>query len=158
MKKGSIISGVVVLLIVVGFFVWKYSNYSISSVPIDTSETIGLSEESDSNKNPYTKGDLDEVLPFLDYLVENKDWDMVVKVTNDGIENYRDLVWEDIHFWSAHALALFEIGHCFDAGAAAYHIAIREPDNELAASIASQVSGDNPKCANDPSPYKGGLD
>jgi len=63
----------------------------------------------------------------------------VVNATQFGIDNYRDLVWDDIDFWIHRGMAFFQLGNCPDSSAAFYHVLTRDPEDEIALSMMSKI-------------------
>ena len=69
----------------------------------------------------------------------------VVNATNDGIEKYRDLVWEDLDFWIHRGVALFQLGNCAESGAAFYHVAVRVPEDKMVSSMMAKITNEGCK-------------
>lgn len=82
---------------------------------------------------------------FLYQMNDEEEYQIVIEATDDGIENYRETVWDDIDFWTHRGFALFKVGDCAEAGAASYHVLMRDEDNEIAAAIMGSI-GQNPRC------------
>ena len=59
-------------------------------------------------------------------------YEMTIKITDYGIENFRDIIWDDIDFWSHRGTALLVMKRCEEAIAAFYHIIMRDPENKIA--------------------------
>jgi hypothetical protein len=91
------------------------------------------------NDSPLSTFSQEERDAFLYAMIQDEQWQTVVNATDDGIKNYREMIWDDLHFWSARASALMQLGRCMDAGVAAYHILISDSDHELAATVLSSI-------------------
>ena len=78
---------------------------------------------------------------FLIWANNNKNYQVVVNATDDGIKNHRDLVWEDVDFWTHRGMALYELGDCNLAGASFYHVLVRASKDSVAYDVASHLMG-----------------
>ncbi len=73
---------------------------------------------------------------------QNKDYQFVVNATDDGIKNHKDLVWDDIDFWNHRGMAFYSLGDCADAGAAFYHVLMRNPNDSVASGYIAAILND----------------
>jgi len=63
---------------------------------------------------------------------QNKDYQFVVDATNYGIQNHKDLIWDDIDFWNHRGMAFYSLGNYAEAGASFYHVLMRAPNDDVA--------------------------
>ena len=74
-----------------------------------TTTTVDISSEFYA----LTAEERNQMLVKMIYAGEYK---VVVSATNDGIENYRDLVWDDLDFWIHRGVALFQLEIALNQG------------------------------------------
>lgn len=79
---------------------------------------------------------------FLLYGNNTGKYQVVVNATNDGIQNHRALIWDDVDFWTHRGFALYELGDCAGAGAAFYHVLMRASKDSTAYEVASGLMAD----------------
>ncbi len=138
----TLLASIVAFIALIGFLIWAESSQILQPQrPKDiqiTTTTVDISSEFYA----LTAEERNQMLVKMIYAGEYK---VVVSATNDGIENYRDLVWDDLDFWIHRGVALFQLGNCPESGAAFYHVAVRAPENKMASSMIAKITNEGCK-------------
>lgn len=134
----------ILLVLLAGAGAYLYFHSGKSEVPVPQEATIADSVEAKAGSSALTSNDLYTLSPkerngFLLWANNQKDYQSVISATNEGIEKHRELVWDDIDFWLHRGFALYGVGDCPEAGAAFYHVLMREPENEVASEAMADV-------------------
>lgn len=122
-----LIFGAIVLVVIVGVVAWKRNDNNKTNAPPLPPLQADTTAEQDIYQWP--KEDRNQ---FLLYGNQEKQYQAVVNFTDTGIQNHRELIWDDIDFWNHRGFALYELGDKAKSLAAFYHVLMREPDNEVA--------------------------
>lgn len=77
---------------------------------------------------------------FLVWANENKEYQTVVKATDDGIQNHKALIWDDMDFWVHRGMALYKLGDCDGAKTSFEHVLTRAQKDSVAYDVASGLS------------------
>ena len=122
-------TGIALLLFVLGIAGITYGHYSVTRTMEQLPETVGsVTNATTSLLYSMATSDRDAVLYQM---IGTKDYATVIKATDEGIQNFKNLVWDDVEFWDMRATAYFRLGDCVEAAAAAYHASVRDQTDEL---------------------------
>ena len=76
-----------------------------------------------------------------------REYQAVIDITNEGIQKHKSLVWEDTDFWNHRGFAFYKLGNCIESAAAFGHVVLQDLDNEIATSFLAEIGAD-PRCSN----------
>ncbi len=112
---------------------------------VSSSSAEATQNKTDSRGNIYIETSATDRNDFLFEANAEGEYQVVVNATNEGIQKYKDLIWDDIDFWNHRGFALYKLGECNEAGAAFYHVLVRDPKNEVASAFTASIVKDGCK-------------
>jgi hypothetical protein len=136
MTKQKIFTLISVALVILAACMYLFHS---SQQKITTQVTQINQTASSTSSNFYTLSQAERD-NYLFMMNQDKDYHAVVNATNDGIQNHRELVWNDLDFWEHRGMALYELGNCVEAGAAFYHVLVRVPDDNVASAFMTNIT------------------
>lgn len=134
--------GIVAFVAVVGFMIWSESSEVLQSQQPKDVQVATSTKDISSEFYALPAEKRNQMLVEMIFAGEYR---AVINATNDGIEKYHDLVWDDLDFWIHRGVALFQLGNCAESAAAFYHVAVRAPENKIASSMMAKITNEGCK-------------